>query len=280
MSQIQKFEEKLAAAKSVKELFSIPDVQDRFVKNYAAVTGKKDGLNRLEQERFAYLQLMVDKPDLRNVDNWYHMAALVFAGTTGLSFRDNQLYVIPNGKGLKVQSSPAGKRYQLELMSNVKSAPQAVLVMVGDHFVHDKMNNMVIEHKTTKDSKENLKLENIRAAYQRINYKDGTHVDTVVYADDLVKAKSKSKMKSDLSFWNEWPGRACEKVATNRAFSLYHKYPDNTVIYGDVDKEESDASYVEADVVVPDNVDPETGEEIQSPLPEEKKAESKKNFMD
>lgn len=257
----------------------MPDVKERFIKNYEATTGRKDGENRMEQERFAYLQLLADKPDLRQVDNFFHFAALVYAGTTGLSFRDNKLYVIPSGKGLKVQSSPAGKREMMEMMPNVKSCPQAVLVMKGDHFIHDKMNNVVKEHYTTKESKEELKLDNIRAAYQRLIYKDGTIVDTVVYHDDLLKAKSKSKVKSENSFWNEWPGPACEKVATNRMYRLYHKYPDNVIVYGAVDQESDGSdSYTEAEVIpTTEVVNEDTGEvtqeqdqpPVQSPPPVE-----------
>src|SRR6478609_6808886 len=138
MSQLQKFETAIREAKSVKELFQIPDVRDRFVKNYEAVSGRKDGENRLEQERFAYLQIVAEKPDLQKVDNFYHVSALIYAGTTGLSFRDNKLYVYPNGKGgLKVQSSPSGKREMFEMMPEIKRVPEACVVYKGDHLVVD-----------------------------------------------------------------------------------------------------------------------------------------------
>jgi len=281
MSQLAAFDQKLAQAKNIKEVLQIPEVKERAIKNYQATTGRTDGENRYEQERFAYLQLIVDKPDLAKVDKFYHFGAIVYALTTGLSFRDNKLYVIPNGNGLKIQSSPAGKREMLEMMPNVKSAPQAVLVMKGDLFVHDKANHKVIKHETTEKSSESMKLENIRAAYQRINYKDGSYIDTVVYYDDLVKAKSKSKAKSDQSFWNEWPGQACEKVATNRAFRLYHKYPDNVVLIGNMESTGEDESTEYAQVIDEpvnkgqtrtEQVDESTGEITQS-------SEDQESFM-
>ena len=232
--KVATLDQKLSSAKDVKELFSFPEVRDRFVKNYEATTTKKDGANRFDQERFAYLQLLTDKPELAAVDKFYHYAALIYCGYTGLSFRDNKLYVIPSGKGLKVQSSPAGKREMFEMMPIVDEAPEAVLVYTGDHFIHDKKNNVVKEHWSTEKTVEKNTLDNIRAAYQTIKYKDGSQKDVVVYHDDLVKAKSKSKAKADTSFWNEWPGEACKKVSTNRAYRLYHKYPDNVVVYEDV----------------------------------------------
>jgi recombinational DNA repair protein RecT len=252
-NQVATLDQKIAAAKTVNELFQLPDVKQRFIRNYEAVTGKKDGENRLEQERFAYLQLLADKPDLQQVDKFFHFAALVYAGTTGLSFRDGKLYVIPNGKGLKVQSSPAGKREMFCMMPDVIEAPEAVLVMTGDHFVHDKKNNIVKEHWTTDKSVEKITLDNIRAAYQSIKYTSGVCKDTVVYHDDLVKAKAASKIKSEQGNWGTWPGEMSKKTATNRAFRLYHRYPDNVVLYGDQEEEVSDVDHT----VIPQSTESE-----------------------
>jgi|SRR6185369_82443 len=286
MGQLQKFEQSIKEAKSVKELFQIPDVRERFIKNYESVTGRKDGENRLEQERFAYLQIIADKPDLQKIDNFYHVASLVYAGTTGLSFRDSKLYVYPNGRGgLKVQSSPAGKREMFEMMPDVKKAPEAVIVYKGDHFIHDKANFVVKEHYSTDKTVEKNVLDNVRAVYQRLFYKDGSIVDTVVYQDDLLKAKTKSKTKSDDSPWNTWPVEMAKKTATNRAFRLYHKYPDNVVLYGPPVEDTEDTGYTEVGDM-PDapvyttaegeTVDTESGE--VNPLPNVKE-ETPKSFM-
>lgn len=286
MSQLQKFEQSIKEAKSVKELFQIPDVRERFVNNYHAVTGRKDGENRLEQERFAYLQIIADKPDLQKIDNFFHVSALVFAGTTGLSFRDNKLYVYPNGRGgLKVQSSPAGKREMFEMMPTLKEAPEAVIVYKGDHFIHDKANFIVKEHYTTEKSVEKNNLDNIRAVYQSLFYKDGSKKDVVVYQDDLLKAKAKSKTKSEDSPWNTWPAEMAKKTATNRAFRLYHKYPDNVVLYGPPVDDTEDTGYTDVSdmpdepvytTAEGDSVDTESGE--VNPLPNTKE-ESPKSFM-
>jgi recombinational DNA repair protein RecT len=281
MGQLQKFETAIKEAKSVKELFQIPDVRDRFVMNYQAVTGRKDGENRLEQERFAYLQIVAEKPELQKVDNFYHVSALIYAGTTGLSFRDNKLYVYPNGKGgLKVQSSPAGKREMFEMMPDIKEAPEAVIVYSGDHFVIDKMNHRVLEHSSTAKTVEKNVLENVRAVYQRLIYRDKTVKDVIVYQDDLIKAKNKSKAKSEGTPWIEWPLEMAKKTALNRAFRLYHHYPDNVVLYGPpVDGDDAeDTGYTDV-TTMPDEplqttesgevVDTTSGEVI-NPLPNTK----------
>lgn len=296
-NQLATLDQKIQQAKSVKDLFLLPDLRDRFIKNYEAVTGRKDGENRLEQERFAYLQIIAEKPELQQADKFYHFSALVYAGTTGLSFRDNKLYVIPNGKGgLKVQSSPAGKREMFCMMPDVAEAPEATLVMVGDLFVEDKLTKTVKVHESTKDSKEDPTVDNIRAAYQRIIYKNGKIKDVIVYKADLLKAKAKTRAKSEEGFWQQWPGEACKKVATNRAFRLYHKYPDNVVLYGNQDDEDT-RDITHSDVTdnypeQPESFQPNSGDgvnvvdqdtgEVHEPevIQEDKKKKPQRNLLD
>jgi recombinational DNA repair protein RecT len=296
MGQIQTLDQKVASAKSVTEVFGMPDVKERFIRNYEACTGKKDGENRLEQERFAYLQILQDKPELQKVDKINHFMALVYAGTTGLSFRDNKLYVIPTGGGkLKVQTSPAGKREMLEMMPTIKRVPEAVLVMKNDEFKVDKLNGIVRVHESTKTSATEIKLENIVAAYQRIYFKDGTIVDTILHYDEFIKAKNKSKMSSG-GPWVDWPGEMCKKTTLNRAFRLYHKYPDNVVLFGNVEADETeDATYTNAEEEIQqvttaegENVDTDTGEvtpteEYTGPEKKEEKRSApgkQKSFME
>lgn len=286
-NQIATFDQKLANVKNVKEIFSIPDVKERFIKNFEALTGRKDGANRLEQEKFAYLEILNEKPELKAAPPFSHFGAIVKAGTTGLSFRDNKLYVQPVKNregvviGLKVSSSPAGKREQFEMMPTVRQAPEAQVVVKGDIFLYDKLNHKIIEHKNTKESVTEDKLENITHSYQRIIWKDGTSTDVVVPHADLVQAKKKSKIKStDAGLWVEWPAEACKKTATNRAFRLYHKYPDNVVVLDSGDDDVTDTAHedVTSDFVAStstENVDTDTGEVKTEPKQEPKAEEAK-----
>ena len=218
MSNIEKSQQKalslkdienaLAQAPSIKSALTMNFVKDRFVKNFEAVTGRKDGATKFEAELFAYMELLEEKPDLKKVDRFFHFSAIVKSGTTGLSFKDNKLYVIPKGSGIQVKPSPAGKREMLEMMKEVKRVPEPQLVMTGDKFVFDKLNNVIKEHDTTEKSSYKIHLDNIFAAYTRIMWKDGTITDVVVYNDDLRKAKAKSPAQSEAAFWGQWPGEA------------------------------------------------------------------------
>lgn len=290
-NQLATLDAKIANVKDVKEIFSIPDVKEIFKKNYAATTGKPDGDNKFEQERFAYLQLLADKPELRDVNKFFHLGAIVYAGTTGLTFRDGTLYVYPNGKGgLKVQASPAGKRQMMERMETISKVPTAQVVMKGDIFHFDKLNEIILKHETTEKSVIEEKLENIVAAYQRIKWKDGSITDVVVWQSELIRARSKSKIKGDGGVW-EWVFQACQKTATNRAFSKYHKYADNVVVLHDdrPAEEEDDKPFIEADIMPAatnhgEIVDQDTGEVTEevakAEKPEEPKVEKRKKQID
>lgn len=266
MSQLKKIEEQLERAPSIKAMLQIDFVQERFIANYQATTGKTDGPARFQSEAFAYMEIISEKPDLAALPKFQHFAAIIKAGTTGLSFRDNKLYVMPGkNKTIKVQSSPAGKREMMENMRTVKRFPEAQIVLKGDLFIEDKLNGVVIKHETTKETAKEATLDNIVCAYQRIYWADGTVNDIVVPKADLLKAKAKSPAQSEASFWAQWPGEACKKVATNRAYSRHHKYPDNLITYG-VDSDKEEEATVDAPHEVVQTPEPEP---IAVPTPEE-----------
>lgn len=229
MSNLKKQDQELSQARTVKEALQVGFVRERFVKNYEAITGRKDGDNRFQAEVFHYLELINDNPKLKDADRFSHFAAIVKAGTTGLSFgKEGQLYPILYGNIVKVQIGAHGKRELLRRMPNVKMILEGQVVLKGDDFKHDKLNNKVIEH-ITSEKDVAATLDNIKAAYCRIIWKDNTFTDVVVYHDELVKAKSKSKMQSDQSAWGQWPGQMCIKVAYNRAYKLYYSAPQTEV---------------------------------------------------
>lgn len=290
-NQIATFDKKMALAKNVKELFEIPDVKERAIKGYEATTGRKDGENKFQQERYAYLEIIHQKPEFRSAPMWVHFKVINKVMHNGWSLRDNRIYLQPVKRGdeivdIKVDPSPAVRREMMELMENVKKAPEAQIVLKGDVFKYDKLNQKILVHETTEKTVADIKLENILCSYQRIIWKDNSVTDVVVPHDDLVQAKKKSKIKSsDSGLWAEFPGEACKKTATNRAFRLYHKYPDNAVLldldddetldvtHQDVPSYEPEDSYTETDGG--DVVDTDTGEVHDVQVDTEPKKENK-----
>lgn len=270
---LQMIEEKLQAAPNLKSALNMPFVQQRFIDDYKASSGRDDGKAKYMSEVLAYMEIINDKPDLAAADRWQHFAAIVKVGRMGLSLRGGgDLYVMPGkNKTIKIQSTPAGKRKQMEAMKEVKRFPEAQLVMKGDVFVYDKLNSVITKHESTEKSHQEVKLENIVAAYQRIYWADGRIEDVVVRIEDLLRAKSKSPAQSEASFWAQFPGEACKKVATNRAHRLYHKYPDGLMDLGKDDEEEETTTDVAHTVEFQGSkVDTESGEMTDATIVEDK----------
>lgn len=242
MSNLKKFDEQLATAPSVKAALQLAFVQDAFVRNYQALTGRIDGKNRFAIELFHLLEIINENDKLKAADRFSLMAALVKAGTTGLSFgKEGQLYPILYGNVVKVQIGAHGKRELLRRMPNIKFVGEGQCILKGDTYRHDKINNVLIEH-VSSEKQPAMTLDNIIAAYVRLTFVD-KNIDVVVYHDDLLKAKSKSKDKREDNTWNTWPGPMSQKVAYNRAYKLYYSAPQIQV--GDFEAEEEDDEIVD-----------------------------------
>ena len=115
-NKLQVINQQLDAAPTLKDMLSLPIVAERFIANYKKTTGKKDGLQRLEQEVFNFVELANDNPKIKECTNFSKFAAIVKAGTTGLSFKDGHLYAIPYGKTLK--TSIRSEEHTSELQSH------------------------------------------------------------------------------------------------------------------------------------------------------------------
>jgi hypothetical protein len=290
-NQIVSFDKALATAKSAKEVLALPEVIRRTVQAYNTMSGRKDGESKYQLERDALLEIVYQKPELRAAPAWCYFKVINKVMHNNWSLRDGQVYLQPVKRGddivdIKADPSPALRRAMLEAMPTVKKAPQAQVVLKGDLFIYNKLDEIILKHETTDKSVTDLKLDNILYSYQRIKWTDGTVSDVVVPHDDLVKAKSKSKIKSqDSGLWNDFPGEAAKKTATNRAFRLYHKYPDNSVVFDD-EEDVTETSHVD---VTPEytsettqsqeHVDTDTGE-VTEQQPEVKIEKTDKTVKD
>jgi recombinational DNA repair protein RecT len=278
-------ESQIKEAGSVREVLTL--AQDRFVKNYSLVTGKKDGHQRFETELLNYLDIVNMKTELQAADKFSHFAAVMKAATTGLSFKsDGHLYPIVYSVGdkkvVKVEIGAHGKKEMLRMMPEIKFIHEGVCVMKGDHFIHDKLNNCVKEHYTTDKSVNSNKFEDVYAAYTRIEWKDGRVIDVVLYHSELEKAKSKSKNQGANSVWNEWPLEMSKKVTYHRAKKLYHRYPDGVIDFGGDAASSSQDGTEDVDHTVVttaegENVDVDSGEVMTPEVVEGKQSDRKKS---
>lgn len=269
-SALQMLEQKLAAAPSLKSALLMPIVEQRFIADYEASTQKKDGKARYAAEVLAYMEIVSESKDLADADRWQHFAAIAKVGRTGLSLRSGQdLYVYPGkNKTIKVEPTPSGRRKRMEAMDTIQRFPEAQLVMRGDEFEHDRLNNVITKHKSTKESKPlGINLDNIFASYQRIYWKNGIVEDIVVYHEDLLRAREKSTAK-EAGLWQKFPGEASKKTATKRADRLYYKLPEGLMVLGNEEEEEETKDVTHTvdftgplnDTKLPENLDTDTGE--------------------
>lgn len=296
-NQLATFDKQLAEAKNVKEVLALPEVIKRTVQAYNSINKRKDGEGKYQMERDALLEIVYQKPELRGAPSWCYFKVINKVMHNNWSLRDGRVYLQPIKKGdeivdIKVDPSPPLRRQMLESMPTVKEAPEAQVVVKGDIFREDKLNHRVLQHEGTDKSVQPDKLDaditksHILASYQRIVYKDGSVKDVVVQHSDLVKARSKSKIKGDGGVW-EFPGEASKKTATNRAFNRYHKYPDNSVVFDD-DDDTAEAEHVDVtmeyaseDTVTQaqEQVDSSTGEIVQAETVEPEKKKKSRDLL-
>lgn len=239
-------EQQLAKAGSVKGMLQLPFVKERAIKNYQATTGRKDSENWFQQEAFAMMTIFAEKPDLMKCEPLSIMACLVKAGTSGLRISDGHIDLIKYGNILKAEPNYKGHREQLRRMDTIQSIGEAQLVFKGDEFVEDKLNSRITKHEGKVPTV--ITMDVIVAAYVRIKFKDGEVKDVVVYHDELVKARNKSKnLKDEGAPWHQFSGEMCKKVAIHRANKNYYRRPDHEVILdpveGELDEETQDVAH-------------------------------------
>lgn len=249
LNPLKRLEQDLAAAKNVKDMVQIPFVRDRFIKNYEAVSQRKDGEARYEKEVFAFTEIAYKIPDISQCDPFSVFAAFVKAGTTGLSFSDgNKLYPIVRSmkqkdgtfkKILTVDIGAHGKREMIDKMPNIDRMDEAVVVFNEDDFEYSPLDKKVTKH-TQKWGKSTPKPgeDTVKAVYVSVHFKGGRREEVVMNIHELKAARSKSKMNEGGALWIEHYGEAAKKSVYNRAFKVHYKYPDTAMVFSQFEPEE------------------------------------------
>ena len=221
MSNLKNMNTQLEKSTAVKDIFSLDFVQDRTIKNFVAVTGRKDGQNWYESEVLALMQVFADKPAYMKCDKMSIWGCLMTAARSGLSIAEGDLDLVPYGMILKADRNYRGMRKQLRNMPIVKFVGEAQVVWKDDEFEHDKLNNKIVKH-VSKDAPKGVPtLDMVKAAYVRIEFQDRVE-DVVMYNHELVAAKSKSKM-GDAGPWLQYVGEMCKKSVIRRANKIHYQ---------------------------------------------------------
>lgn len=223
MSNLKQMNTALEKAKSPKEIFTIDFVQERAIKNYAAVTGRKDGSNWYQGEVLAIMSILAQKPEYAKADKMSIWGCLMEAGRKGLSIAEGHMDLVPYNKGaiLKAEPNYKGMRKQMRDMEEIKFIHEAQVVWMEDVFIHDKLNNKIIKHEAG-DPPKDTSLKNIKAAYVRIEFNDDHIADVVMYNHELTVARNKSKNKFEDGPWNITPNEMAKKSVLKRANKIYY----------------------------------------------------------
>lgn len=237
---LQLVEAQMKQAPTLRTALMLPFVKERYISNYKAITGREDGENKFMDDLAILNEMAMENPKIAECDRLSVGIALMKVGTTGLSLKaQGHLYMVPINKMLKCQIGAHGHREMLRQMKEVKFVHEAVVVVEGDIFKVDKLNNRIIQHESTdKSIKQITKLEDIKASYVRMEYTDGRVVDMIVPYEDLLKARGASKNKGEGNVWVTWTAEMCKKVSYHRLFKIYYRYPDRVVILPGMEEEE------------------------------------------
>lgn len=271
LNPLKKLDAEIASAKSVKDLLKIDIVSNRYIANYQAGTGLKDGKERYEREAFAFMELANSKPEIMECDPVSIFAGFIKAGVTGLSFSSSKLSVYPRNvkqkdgsfkKFLVVTPDAHGKKEMMERMPSIKKIDEGVLIFTKDEFKYDSIAKKVTKHEQVWPRPE-ANETNVEGVYCTIHFTDGHREEILLDRHELKKARDKStnvsyvdgqKVKDGGELWRTHYGEACKKSTYNRAHKVHYKVPETAVIYQAFESPEEpiDTTYQEEKSEEPD----------------------------
>ncbi len=285
VNPLTKMEAAIAAAKNVKDLLKINVVANRYVSNFMAATGadEQSAKTQFEREAFAFIELANKKDGIMQCDPMSIFAGFIKAGMTGLSFDSNKLSVYPKGvkqkdgsyiQHLVVEPDAHGKKEMMERMPEIKKIDEGIVVFNDDVFTYSPKIKLVTKHEQT-FPKPKASKDTVKAAYCTIHFADGHDEDVVMSINEIEIARSKSQQPNGM-MWSGSYEEACKKTTYNRAYKVNYKRPTKAFVYQQFEQPETvetTAQVMDAPVedlppvVVPDNIDRETGEVLDMAAP-------------
>lgn len=261
---IQSLEATFKAVKSVKDLVKLPVVSQRYIANYEAFSGLKDGASRFEREAFALMEIANSKPEIMKCDPFSIFAGFIKTAAYGIPIQSKKWSIYPRGGKLVVDLDAHGKREALENMPTIKEIETSVLVFKDDKFGYNPKTKQVTMHEQSWPTPVASK-DTIKAAYCVVHFKDGTTRDIVMSIGDIEIARSHSPQPNGPT-WTKNYGEMAKKTLYNRAWKELFKLPSTAVIYQqfeapetqDIDHEVEDQPQAES--ASSETVDQETGE--------------------
>jgi phage RecT family recombinase len=280
---IQSLEATFKAVKNVKDLLKIPVVYQRYVANYEAFSGLKDGKERFEREAFAFMEIANSKPEIMKADPFSIFAGFIKPAAYGIPIQSKKWSIYVRGGKLVVELDAHGKREALENMPSIEKIETSVVVYKDDKFSYNPKLKQVTLHEQSWPTPAASK-ETVKAVYCVVHFKDGTTKDIAMSIAEIETARSHSPQPNG-STWTKNYAEMAKKTVYNRAFKELYKLPRTAVIYEQFEAPETkDVEHAEvSDVSTPEesraeytpteNVDTETGE-VSTPSADQNDDES------
>lgn len=231
--------QKLESAKAT-EIAVIPEVADRF-KHLYQVMHRGNGQVRYEAEKFHFMKILNDKPDLQQCTKLSLYGCFLDAAVNGLSFDPGagHLYPVSFNANVGTRQNPKwekratlmisgkGELLMRQKQGQIRYADNPVLVYEGDFFKYGTdRNGFFVEHEALVPRKS----DHIIACYIRLERPDGSSDYKVMTNEDIQKLREFSKDKDSLAWTKGFAGMVQAKVIKH-AFRTYPR-----VQFGDFSK--------------------------------------------
>lgn len=212
------------------------------------------------------------KPAIETCTRASIMNCLLKTVVNGLSPSKSQVYYIPTGNSLTVFVSYFGT-VAMAKRHGMKDDPFAQVVYKGDVFEYeiDPVNRtMTVTDHTQK--LENIKADNIVAAYAVAKMDDGTFRTEIMTIDQIHKNWQRGQAKGNSPMHKDHPEQACKRTVINRLCKMIVKASDDSDLVMDL-FDEADDMEVAAEIEENANQTPidisSDPEEIPEDLPDE-----------
>jgi recombination protein RecT len=192
------------------------------------------------------------------------MNALLKTVVSGLSPAKNQVYYIPTGGVLTVFVSYFGT-VAMAKRHGMKDDPFAQVVYKGDEFAYE-INpvNRTVSITKHEQKIENVKIDNIVAAYAVAEMNDGSFRTEIMTIDQIHKNWQRGTAKGNSPLHKDHPEQACKRTVISRLCKMIVKASDDSDLvidmFDDVDDMEVAAEIEEHANQTPIDITPDPGE--------------------
>lgn len=133
------------------DVFELEPFQHNFVKNYAATTGKEDGLMVWEREKVLFMKKISSDKNLEKCTRLSIYSSFIELAVSGLTLNDDQAYIIPYKGVATFQIGWRGRLEQISRLDHISEVGLPQVVYESDDFDYELggLSAKILKHKRT-----------------------------------------------------------------------------------------------------------------------------------